>query len=140
MSEYFQDPAFWYAVSFTLFVVVVGRKLVNLIRDTVQEHRQAIVTELKEAKALQREAEHAHAQIRHELEHWADEEKTKRRHQDQQLEDLKKSYHENYEKLRDQKIRGNDSYIQAKEIESRKRLESFVAEDITLNVKKDLLS
>ncbi|PLX29307.1 MAG: hypothetical protein C0582_05365 [Alphaproteobacteria bacterium] len=140
MANLFQDPAFWYAVSFALFAAVAGRRVVKLVQGMVQSYRQSILDDLQEAQALKAEAHRVHAQIQHEIAHWPDEEKTKRRRQHQQIKDLKIAYEEGYQKLLHQKTQGNESYIQAKEVESRKRLESLISEEIITKVRHDILT
>ena len=53
----FEDPAFWVAVAFVLFVAVAGRKIFGLVVAGLDKRSAAIRHELDEAQRLRAEAQ-----------------------------------------------------------------------------------
>lgn len=52
-----EDPAFWLAIAFVLFVVLVGRKILPLIGQALDKRSAEIEQELNEAQRLREEAQ-----------------------------------------------------------------------------------
>jgi F-type H+-transporting ATPase subunit b len=57
------DPAFWVAVGFVLFAVLVGPKLVKVITGALDERANKIAAELERAVKLREEAQNLLAQF-----------------------------------------------------------------------------
>ncbi len=54
----FEDPTFWVAVAFVIFVAAVGKKIATAMTGALDARGQAIRAEIDEAEKLREEAQH----------------------------------------------------------------------------------
>lgn len=52
------DPTFWVAVAFMIFLAAVGKKGLSAVNQALDKRAEAIGTEIKEAEKLREEAQH----------------------------------------------------------------------------------
>ncbi len=59
-----EDPTFWVAVAFVIFVAAVGKKGVSAVNHALDARGDAIGAEIKEAEKLREEAQHLLAEYK----------------------------------------------------------------------------
>ena len=60
----FQDPTFWVAIAFVLFLAAVGKKVVSALTGALDARGEAIGKEIAEAEKLREEAQHLLAEYK----------------------------------------------------------------------------
>jgi F0F1-type ATP synthase membrane subunit b/b' len=134
MNMLLQDPAFWYSVSFFLFVALVAKRGMAFVNQSLERYQNEIQSKYEQAIYLYKEALVQKKAIEKDLKNWPDEQKKLEREYKKKVEHLKTTMKLNFEKSKERRVEDTKKYIEFKRLEAQKRLENQISENITQNV------
>ena len=133
-----QDPAFWYAVSFFIFISIAVKKGSKILSSTLENYQESIERKFKEAENLFSEAVQEKELAEKKLNLWPKEKDKRQKAYQDKKDALKKAFHEKFDRLEKQRKVVANMYLNSKEQESQKRLESHIAKRLVLDLKKKI--
>lgn len=136
IKEMLHDPAFWYAVSFFLFVGVAAKKGLGFLNGALTSYQSGIQSTYDEARSLHEEAKKERRSVEKALKNWPKEREQLEKAHQERIGQLKNSFRESFERSREKRADATKKYIEFKRQEAQKRLESKVAEKIIQGVAK----
>ncbi len=136
MSHLFSDPAFWYSVSFFLFVAFAAKKGFAVLNGALEAHQKSVQKSYDEAQALYQEAKAEKTAAKKALDNWPTEVKTRTQQNTKKIKELKESFKNSFEQTKDQRMISTRKYLDSKRQEAQDRLEKKIASHVVTELKK----